>query len=113
MEAQLHQTREAWLNYIAERMAPVFEKLGAPLPAQLRIAIGFTSSGRRSRRIGECWDSQCSEDRIVRFLFGLTWVTRKTCCRCEYPKSLATSWCTLQSVLRRVMARSSDESPGA
>src|SRR6266436_8231072 len=63
MEAQLHQTREAWLNYIAERMAPVFEKLGAPLPAQLRIAIGFTSSGRRSRSIGECWDSQCSEDR--------------------------------------------------
>jgi hypothetical protein len=32
-------------------------------PAQLRIAIGFTSSGRRSRHIGECWDNQCSEDR--------------------------------------------------
>jgi hypothetical protein len=31
--------------------------------AQLRIAIGFTSSGRRSRNIGECWDKQCSEDR--------------------------------------------------
>ena len=44
-------------------MAPVFEKLGAPLPAQLRIAIGFTSRGRRSRSIGECWDNQCSEDR--------------------------------------------------
>jgi len=29
---------------------------------QLRIAIGFTSSGRRSKNIGECWDSQCSED---------------------------------------------------
>jgi hypothetical protein len=27
MEVQLHQTREAWSNYIAERMAPVFEKL--------------------------------------------------------------------------------------
>src|SRR6201993_2311804 len=63
MEAQLHQTREAWLNYIAQRMAPMFERLGAPLPAQLRIAIGFTSSGRRSRRIGECWNNQCSEDR--------------------------------------------------
>ena len=63
MEAQLHQTREAWLNYVAQRMAPVFEKVGAPLPAQLRIAIGFTSSGRRSRSIGECWDNQCSEDR--------------------------------------------------
>ena len=63
MEAQLHQTREAWLNYVAQRIAPMFEKLGAPLPAQLRIAIGFTSSGRRSRTIGECWDNQCSEDR--------------------------------------------------
>ena len=63
MEAQLHQTREAWLNYVAQCMAPMFEKLGAPLPAQLRIAIGFTSSGRRSRNIGECWDNQCSEDR--------------------------------------------------
>jgi hypothetical protein len=63
MEAQLHQTREAWLNYVAQRMARMFERLGTPLPAQLRIAIGFTSSGRRSRHIGECWDNQCSEDR--------------------------------------------------
>jgi hypothetical protein len=63
MEAQPHQTREARLNYVAQRMAPMFEQLGTPLPAQLRIAIGFTSSGRRSRNIGECWDNQCSEDR--------------------------------------------------
>jgi hypothetical protein len=65
MEAQLDQTREAWLNYVAQRMAPMFERFGAPLPAQLRIAIGFTStsSSRRSRNIGECWDNQCSEDR--------------------------------------------------
>ena len=41
----------------------MFENLGASLPAQLRIAIGFTSSGRRGRSIGECWDNQCSEDR--------------------------------------------------
>ena len=63
MEAPPHQTREAWLNYVAYRMAPMFERLEAPLPAQLRIAIGFTSRGRRSRHIGECWDNQCSEDR--------------------------------------------------
>ena len=63
MEAQLHQTREAWLNYVAQRMALMFEKLGAPLPAQLRIAIGFTSSGGCSGNMGECWDNQCSEDR--------------------------------------------------
>ena len=63
MEPPPQQTREAWLNYVAERMAPMFERLGSPLPTQLRIAIGFTSSGRRSRHIGECWDNQCSEDR--------------------------------------------------
>jgi hypothetical protein len=63
MRAQLHQTRKAWLHYIAQHMAPAFEQLGAPLPAQLRIAIGFTSSGRRSRHISECWDNQCSADR--------------------------------------------------
>jgi len=63
MEVQLHSTREAWLNYVAQRMAPIFITLRAPLPPQLRIAIGFTSSGRRSKNIGECWDNQCSEDR--------------------------------------------------
>jgi hypothetical protein len=63
METQVHQTCETRLNYVAQRMAPMFERLGAPLPVQLRIAIGFTSSGRRSRHIAECWDNQCSEDR--------------------------------------------------
>jgi hypothetical protein len=63
MEPPSQQTREPWLNYVAQRMAPMFERLGSPLPTQLRIAIGFTSSGRRSRHIGECWDNQCSEDR--------------------------------------------------
>jgi hypothetical protein len=63
MEAQLHETREAWLNDVAHRMAPIFQQLAAPLPARLRIAIGFTSGGQRSKRIGECWDNQCSEDR--------------------------------------------------
>src|SRR5712675_1908702 len=62
METRLHETREAWLNYVAASMAGLFQHLAAPLPAKLRIAIGFTSSGRRSKRIGECWDNQCSED---------------------------------------------------
>ena len=49
MEAQLHQTREAWLHYVAHCIAPTFQQLRAPLPTQLRIAIESTSSGRRSR----------------------------------------------------------------
>ncbi len=38
---RLHETREAWLNDVAHRMAPIFQQLAAPLPARLRIAIGF------------------------------------------------------------------------
>jgi hypothetical protein len=59
MEA-LHQTRRG-LVALYRSMALVFENLGAPLPAQLRIAVGFTSSGRCSRRLAECWDNQCPD----------------------------------------------------
>ena len=38
----------------------VWRPVRAPLLAR---AIGFTSSGKRNRGIGECWDSQYSEDR--------------------------------------------------
>lgn len=57
-----HDNREAWLNGIAHGLAPHFEQLGAPLPTKIRIAIGFTSNGKRSRAIGECWDNRCSQD---------------------------------------------------
>ncbi len=57
-----HENREAWLNFVAQEMAPMFAKLNAPLPPRIRIAIGFLSSGNRGKRIGECWDYICSED---------------------------------------------------
>lgn len=57
-----HENREAWLNYVAQRMAPMFQQLAAPLPEKVRIAIGFTSTGKRGNRIGECWDNRCSVD---------------------------------------------------
>lgn len=57
-----HPTREAWLNHVAEQMAPMFAKVDAPLPDRIRIAIGFPSTGKRGKRIGECWDNRCSED---------------------------------------------------
>jgi hypothetical protein len=47
--------REQWLNDLANRVRPLFIELDKPLPAKLRIAIGFCSSGKRSSRIGECW----------------------------------------------------------
>lgn len=57
-----HQNREAWLNFVAQKMAPMFAELNAPLPSRIRIAIGFLSSGNRGKRIGECWDNICSAD---------------------------------------------------
>ena len=50
------------LNGVAAGMAPLFEALGAPLRERVRMAIGFTSAGRRSRAIGECWDNRRSAD---------------------------------------------------
>ena len=57
-----HDNRESWLNAVAAGMAPLFEALDAPLPARVRVAIGFTSAGAKGKAIGECWDNRLSAD---------------------------------------------------
>lgn len=54
--------RESWLNRVAAGVAPLFEVLDAPLPDRIRVAIGFTSAGRKGKAISECWDNRCSAD---------------------------------------------------
>lgn len=54
--------RESWLNRVAAGMAPLFEALESPLPACIRVAIGFTSRGAKGKAIGECWDNRLSAD---------------------------------------------------
>lgn len=54
--------RESWLNRVAVGMAPLFTELGTPLPDRVRVAIGFTSAGRKGKAIGECWDNRRSAD---------------------------------------------------
>lgn len=54
--------RESWLNRVAAGMGPLFETLDAPLPHRVRVAIGFTSTGRKGKAIGECWDNRRSAD---------------------------------------------------
>jgi hypothetical protein len=44
--------REEWLNQVADRMAPWYGDQGYSLP-RFRIAIGFPSTGKRGKRIGE------------------------------------------------------------
>jgi hypothetical protein len=61
MEGQLHGTREAWLNYVADRMAPMFENSGAPLPAQLQFlaislhALNCVSVRSQPQFPGQLW----------------------------------------------------------
>jgi hypothetical protein len=54
-------TREEWLNQVAQLMAPWFDALGCPLP-RVRMAIGFPSTGSKGKRIGECWAGEASAD---------------------------------------------------
>src|SRR5580658_7741330 len=59
------QTREAWLERLMERFRPVFAEAGAPLPAKVRVSVGFPSKralSRTNRVIGECWSKASSKD---------------------------------------------------
>lgn len=60
--AKSTSSREAWLNAFVAAARPVFAARGFIIPAKVRAAIGFTSSGLRSKAIGECWTSDASAD---------------------------------------------------
>lgn len=57
-----YATREEYLNAFIEKARPRFEAANAPLPSNVRVAVGFTSSGTKGSKIGECWSSDASED---------------------------------------------------
>ena len=63
MTQPIHQTREAWLNFVAGELArTVFAAAGATVPGKVRIAVAFPSTGNKGKRIGECWDASASAD---------------------------------------------------
>jgi len=62
------KNRETWLNNAAMLYQPAFADAGAPLPANVRIAIGFPSTGKKGSRIGECWDYTASADGTFEIL---------------------------------------------
>jgi hypothetical protein len=57
-----YQTREEYLNAFIDAARPHFERINAPLPSNVRVAVGFTSRGVRGARIGECWSDAASGD---------------------------------------------------
>lgn len=57
-----HSTREAWLAAFIAAASPVFRAKGYQVPANIRASVGFPSTGRSGKRIGECWSDICSTD---------------------------------------------------
>lgn len=55
--------REAWLLNAVEHLKPIFERVGYFLP-EVRVSVGFPSTGARSRHIGQCWSTSASADHI-------------------------------------------------
>jgi hypothetical protein len=56
------ETREAWLNAFVDAARPHFEAAGSPIPLNVRVSIGFTSTGHKGSSIGECWSNEASDD---------------------------------------------------
>src|SRR5271168_1491475 len=58
----LHNSREAWLRVAADELRSHFASCGLVLPDKIRYAIAFPSTGRKGKRVGECWHSSSSDD---------------------------------------------------
>src|SRR5450631_4360515 len=58
----IHTSRESWLSAATDLLRDHFASCGHPLPEKLRFSIGFPSTGRKTKRLGECWHSSSSDD---------------------------------------------------
>src|SRR3984957_16877436 len=57
-----HDLRESWLRAAVNLLRPYFVDIGYPLPEHIRVAIAFPSTGRKGKRLAECWHSKSSAD---------------------------------------------------
>jgi hypothetical protein len=60
--SNLFDTREAWLRAGASELRAHFKSCGYELAENIRYAIAFPSTGRKGKRVGECWHSSTSAD---------------------------------------------------
>ncbi len=60
----INAKREQWLCQIAEVLLPVFEKQGFSRHPEVRIGVGFPTTGARGKAIGQCHDARASRDHV-------------------------------------------------
>ena len=58
------KTREEWLQAFTTHARKVFAEHGYEIP-EVRVSVGFTSTGARGKAIGECWQGETVEDKVV------------------------------------------------
>ncbi len=63
MTISLTALREEWLMRAVLHLEPIFRKSGYQIP-QVKVSIGFPSTGAKSRHLGQCWGRKASEDGI-------------------------------------------------
>ena len=62
--------REDWLSAAVSELRPIFDAVGKPLPANVRVTCGFPSNAKRSGAIGECWADTASADNTFEVLIS-------------------------------------------
>lgn len=62
MTTNRFQSRESWLDAATNALRPHYQTAGYPLPEAVRFSIGFPSTGRKGKRIGEHWHALASAD---------------------------------------------------
>jgi len=55
--------REQWLMAAVGHITPIFELRGHVVP-QVKVSVGFPSTGGKGRHLGQCWPSKAAEDGI-------------------------------------------------
>ena len=46
-----------------DHITPIFESRGYAVP-QVKVSVGFPSTGGKGRHLGQCWSSKAAEDNI-------------------------------------------------
>lgn len=68
----MHETRESWLNAATALLTERFKSEGLTPLGSVRVGVGFTGMGKRSKRIGETWAAEASADSTLEVIIATT-----------------------------------------
>ena len=61
--AQIHTTREAWLQSAVHALEPIFSKAGFAIPP-VKLSCGWPASSSPRSTLGQCWPRERSGDMV-------------------------------------------------